>query len=323
MLYLPNPTLKDINSYFDMVKDKLESAIDQSSLTAAVKLHIKTNLKKIITDKPDLLVTHHASVMTIVFPAFTDKGFEAYLKSKRKKKKSPADKKLIRQYSITNQISKIFNYDYLISGDKKVSYALAEQLDRNTCTYCNRLYTITVSVDKSQKITRPQFDHWYAKSLFPALALSFYNLIPSCSVCNSSIKGDKRLSLQTHTHPYNMEAGQDFMFTYGYEKAIDKISVGIQCIDKSKIQGTLNLFKIKEIYNAHSSLELKDLYDLRKKYPDNYLETLANVFDSLPIGKMEAYRLIFGTEYEENNFHKRAFSKFKKDILGQLDVKIT
>ena len=37
---------------------------------------------------------------------------------------------------------------------------------------------------------RPQFDHWFPKKKYPLLAISFYNLIPCCTYCNSSVKGD-------------------------------------------------------------------------------------------------------------------------------------
>ena len=43
-------------------------------------------------------------------------------------------------------------------------------------------------------------------------------------------------------------------------------------------------------------------------------------FDKLHISKSEAYRLIFGVEYNEIDFHKRPVSKFKCDILKELGI---
>ena len=63
-----------------------------------------------------------------------------------------------------------------------------ERLKIRTCPYCNRNYTFTVKSSSSAAgkkfTTRPEFDHFYCKSKHPLLALSFYNLVPSCSVCN-------------------------------------------------------------------------------------------------------------------------------------------
>lgn len=58
------------------------------------------------------------------------------------------------------------------------------------------MYTKTVFDEEGEKITRPTFDHWFAKDDHPLLALSFYNLIPSCNICNSSVKGKKEIEFR-------------------------------------------------------------------------------------------------------------------------------
>ena len=45
------------------------------------------------------------------------------------------------------KLQEIFNYNTLISGNKDNSYKIAEIKGRNTCTYCNRQYTITLKKD--------------------------------------------------------------------------------------------------------------------------------------------------------------------------------
>lgn len=86
-------------------------------------------------------------------------------------------------------ILKLFNYSgwFITKTSKRYcAYDLARNIDLNTCVYCNRNYTSTV-----EKITRPQFDHYFSQTQHPLLALSFFNLIPSCAICNSNIKGKK------------------------------------------------------------------------------------------------------------------------------------
>ena len=146
------------------------------------------------------------------------------------------------------------------------------------------------------------------------MALSIYNLIPSCSICNSTIKGSKPLSLELNIHPYIEE--EDFKFSYEYN-SISGLAVKTICEKGSKTENTLEFFKIKDIYNAHSDYELKDLYDLRKKYSDTFLNIIEKNFDGI-MSKEEAYRIIFGVEINEENYHKRPFSKFKKDIIEEL-----
>ena len=87
----------------------------------------------------------------------------------------------------------------------------------------------------------------------------------------------------------------------------------------SRMENHLMSFKIKEVYDAHSSMELKDLLELRYKYSENYIhELFYNTFKSLEISEKEVYRMVFGLELEEENFHKRPFSKFKYDIIKEL-----
>lgn len=56
----------------------------------------------------------------------------------------------------------------------------AQRIGVTTCPYCNRSYIFT----SSKSGTRPQYDHYFPKSKYPYLALSMYNLIPCCSICN-------------------------------------------------------------------------------------------------------------------------------------------
>lgn len=45
-------------------------------------------------------------------------------------------------------------------------------------------------------------DHYYDKGKYPYLALSFYNLIPSCNICNSKFKTTIDFKEIPHLHPY-------------------------------------------------------------------------------------------------------------------------
>ncbi len=106
-----------------------------------------------------------------------------------------------RSYDI---IIDTIDYDWFSSQEPVVygAYQLADIIDRRTCTYCNRIYTTTKKSVDGGKLMRPQFDHWFPQEKYPLLALSFYNLIPSCSICNSSSKGRTVFNLDDYVHPY-------------------------------------------------------------------------------------------------------------------------
>ena len=79
----------------------------------------------------------------------------------------------------------IFDYDGFSKREKGYNaHSLVNNLNLSTCVYCNRQYITPV---KDVKL-RPALDHFYPKSVYPILALCFFNLIPSCDICNSKFK---------------------------------------------------------------------------------------------------------------------------------------
>ena len=47
---------------------------------------------------------------------------------------------------------------------------------------------------------------------------------------------------------------------------------------------------------------------------------MAQFFPNRGLSKEETYRLLFGTELDAKDFHKRPMSKFKHDILKELGI---
>lgn len=225
--------------------------------------------------------------------------------------------RLKRKFSTIPVIKKLFDYDSWIDYDKYNAYDLAEKLDIPTCPYCGRIYTKTVLVKNGKKITRPTFDHWFPKSKFPLLALSFYNLIPSCNICNSGVKGTGLFTLQTHFHPYHPV--DDFKYTFSYDlKSYQKPKVKINTV-KGISENSSKAFELEEIYNTHED-EVEDLLKIRQAYSENYIDILNNTLNGINLTREEVYRLAFGVHFEENKFDRRPLSKMKKDILTELGI---
>ena len=323
MLHLPKPTDDALVYYVSLFKTKIIDEINNSNLSEAQKTMFKWFLEEIQKNEPDRLIEFHTVIMDLLIPGFNEPDFSIYrsIQNKRVADYSNVESEIAGKYTIVSELLKIFDYDRFISKSTTRSYKIANIHNRNTCTYCNRLYTLTVAGEdknRDDRITRPEFDHWFPKSRYPILALSFYNLIPSCHVCNSGMKGNANFNRNDYTHPFYKEDDQVFKFSYRKENVQDN-NVRILVEEDSKIDKTLKAFKIEEVYNGHSHLELRDLIELKHKYSKNYLDILFNkTFKSLKVGKKEAYRLVFGVEFEEEDFHKRPFSKFKKDILSEL-----
>lgn len=230
-----------------------------------------------------------------------------------------------RNFSLKNDIIYVFNYDWFI--DKPVNrysgYDLARMLDISTCTYCNRNYTNTVISKNGDKIIRPQFDHYFDKKRHPLLALSFFNLIPSCSICNTSVKHGKEFTLTSHIHPYIDNVLEAFEFSYSYKNDPfyrNGLKVEVNVHSDRFLKNFLTDLEIEEVYNSHTDI-LYDLIYTKQAYSDRYLTILENnILKGFKLSRKEIYRLVFGVYMEKENFEKRPFSKFKKDILTELGI---
>ena len=316
MIYL-NPTSSSnaCNIHCKKLKKKIIPRIEKRAygMPGYIKKFITENIDKILKGSP-------AELMNI----YDD--YKELLSKKHVTKSST--KKRNDAYFV-----RVFDYDNFINKKKRDydAYDLAENLSIKTCAYCNRSHTVTViNSTKSQKYTRPQFDHYFAKSIFPILALSFHNLIPSCSICNSTLKGKEEFDLETYLHPYVDNINSAFKFSFIPRNTATLKAAGsdleVICINEkttgkslaNKINKTFNLFKIKEIYSAHAS-EITDLIRIKEVMSDKYLEILRETYD-LKISEDELYRLAFGVYREEDKFQERPFSKLKKDILRELGI---
>ncbi|MCR1809617.1 hypothetical protein [Sulfurospirillum sp. hDNRA2] len=214
-------------------------------------------------------------------------------------------------------------YDNFCDKKKEYdAYDLAQSLNVTVCPYCNRNYTFTVRSKNGS--TRPQFDHFYDKATYPILALSFYNLIPSCPTCNTSMKGTKQFSLTTHIHPYVEGFDDKARFAlhvkdssfYYDEKGFD---LELSSND-AKAKKNIKDFALEEIYKNHKDIVL-ELIQKSIMYNESYIEELMKNYEgTLFKNEEDLLRLIFGGYISDEDLGKRPLSKLTKDILEQLEI---
>lgn len=276
-------------------KIKPETGINYEIAKHLVYLYIESNLEKILIGLPEELEKINDFLNVFI--------------------EISSDFKLAIKY--------IFNYDWFTDKKKKIynAYSLAKKLDVKTCVYCNRNYTNTVITRKEEKLIRPEFDHFFDKGKNPLLALSFFNLIPSCNICNSRIKHSKEFKLETHIHPYLDDKINEIKFTYIYDiKENNDLKIKVKAENCERTKRTIKDFAVEEVYNSHTDI-LSDLLKTRKAFSDRYLDILSeNLLEGINISKEELYRLAFGVEAETKDFVKRPMSKFKNDILKELGI---
>jgi len=101
----------------------------------------------------------------------------------------------------------IFNYNkYRSSSNCIDNLRLIGVIFRSPCPYCNCDSMDIIEFDRLNGEESQQalldLDHFLPQSKFPFLALSLFNLVPSCHNCNSRLKRDIEFRLETHIHPY-------------------------------------------------------------------------------------------------------------------------
>lgn len=214
--------------------------------------------------------------------------------------------------------SNFFSADTKLFKNKKLTHGnwLTSNLGVNVCPYCNRQYTFTISTDNAN--TRPQFDHFKPKSIYPYLALSFYNLVPSCPTCNH-IKREKELDI----HPYEKGFGDEYKFQLKTQndEAIDKGNYEVLlCNIKKKTNSNIDTLGLKPLYEGHIDY-IDDIIDKAQAYNKDYYNSLINSYRGLGKQPAEIDRFVWGTYLEEAEHYKRPLSKLTRDILEQLKIK--
>lgn len=207
------------------------------------------------------------------------------------------------------------------------SKSLMEKLDVRVCPYCNRQYTFTLRNDG----IRPQFDHYFPKSLFAYLSVSLFNLVPSCSICNS-----KKRALNTYEtmndlyYPYEDEFGNDVVFqTYSdgndfsyWTGNNNNFDIKLIFKDKkhsNKVENLNKYLKIELLYKQHKDY-VKDIIRNAVIYNDSRINELLEQFPDLFHSKNEILNSIFMSYIDKESWGKRPLSKLTHDIYEEFKI---
>lgn len=222
-------------------------------------------------------------------------------------------------------ISKVF-VDVLYNElDKK---KFVKKLNLRICPYCGRNYILNVNRD--DRSIKPQIDHFLPKGQFPFLAMSYYNLIPSCTVCNVDVKKETVPLNDTYTayripHPYSYSDEWNFIFKLNGIDIFSNIANGEDNIeiaydgDLKVLDAHEKLFAIKSLYEQHNDL----IYELiiRKQFwtsesVQQYYKNILGMKNELG-SKMTLAILGYTEDPEEKG--KRPFMKLLKEVSDYYD----
>lgn len=246
---------------------------------------------------------------------------------------------------IQNILQKVFNYDefcnnseislneFSIASKSKSqesikwgAFDFLKSLEIYVCPYCNADTIFATAVLKNNKNIniRSAFDHFFPKCQYPFLALSLYNLVPSCSRCNSNIKGTRTFSHEELINPYNdsfhdaMHFLCEFNNTEAFFGKTDFIKIKLLPRSNNSLaikgQKTAKFFSMEEIYNAIFLPEVSHI--MLKKYifqNPTYKYYLKKILGDTTATNMN--ELLWGFSMSDKDINKFRLSKITIDLV--------
>lgn len=247
------------------------------------------------------------------------------------------EKKLIRK-----MCELIFDYESFCNKKSKdwyFSQKLTQEIGLNVCPYCNRNYITSVKDENGEKIIGPTLDHFFPQHSYPLLRISLFNLIPSCTICNSNLKHKKDFDLDNFLYPYSDEmdgnARFDFFFKdfdIGGRKNSSNYHLFLapepSCNDlmnrklfgpskgKNKKKGSMNVFQIRDIYKA-SHLDVVSEIDEKLDSTTNlYAMSVRNLLGG-HMSDSEFYQFYFGNYLNKRDWNRRPLAKLTYDLVSK------
>ena len=234
------------------------------------------------------------------------------------------------KYSSKNNIIKqLFNYDKAKSKtitpklsklQPKISKFIQDKVDVDTCYFCN-IEFINKFKNIDGKIKNGfTLDHYIDKGKYPFLALSLYNLIPSCYTCNSKVKGaDEINNLSPSSSKFDFDERVKFRTFIKNDnlQIVDERDFKLLLKEhfSDDYQEYIGGFLLDERYEYHK-YKVIEMINKRKEYPDSRIKELANLTQKT---EEEVKQDLFG-EYLRDDLHKRPLSKLIKDISQELGL---
>lgn len=312
----------------------------------------QNNLKKLASDfldskknkdksyRADFTYSKHNDILKIIFSSLDDNLFEKLILADKQEmqqyifqykkylRSNNFEFKSIKKLEDENSSNVIFQnllsmHNTYENFSSKYNNQIVDAVGTRTCLYCNREYIINYT-DKTDTKTTAELDHFYPRSLYPFLSITFLNLIPSCKTCNSKLKGDKDTFEEKILYPYEANLNDNIKFKL-HIKNVDflnnktKFKLNLET-NNQDATNSKELFKLNELYQEHKDIVL-ELIQKAQIYNDSYIDELMKSYEGTIFKNREdLLRLITCGYVSDEDLNKRPLSKLIKDMSEELGL---
>ena len=200
------------------------------------------------------------------------------------------------------------------------------------CPYCNAdsVYSasfLTEEDSDKQKFIKSELDHFMPRSHYPFLAISLYNLIPSCRRCNGGVKGAVDVDFESCLYPYRDSIHDAVKFDC--DPSAFKSYHGDGCGEALKIQerngkgvqgkralNFLSTFHLREVYHELFADEI--IQEFRDVYEHSPLIARVLKADNPGITDKDIRRILFHRSLERDDINRVRFGKAFLDLRERL-----
>lgn len=226
------------------------------------------------------------------------------------------------------EVKTVFNYsNYRAKDECRNTY---NQLGLSLCPYCNEQVTQVIEnlhplSGERRRQALLQLDHFYPQVRHPYLAVSFFNMIPGCSICNAQLKLEKKFDIDSHFNPFHRRLDDYFAFELNGLHCISEDDVMLSYRNKSAYpDNSLKDFNIMERYKnqVHRRAIYKLFVSLKNHSPKINRSISRQIINLFIAGESQRKILLSNGNIPENQkeIGQVFLGKVKRDVAIQMGV---
>lgn len=233
------------------------------------------------------------------------------------------------------QLRDIFDYDGFVrrKGQKQAPWGgttLMQEITKNVkyCPYCNAetVFAVRIDEEKHPHIVKSAFDHYFPRARYPFLGLALYNLIPSCTRCNTNLKVEKWEDLTDMPHPYldeDVHSTMRFVPVFASDgdfsrPAADNIRtlkvVSRQVNRVPQTRHYLHVFETEAVYSTLFRQEAADIIWKAVNMGSSYGEVMTRFVGNTGLPCQDFERLVWGAPLMAKEINRHRLAKMTIDL---------